>query len=202
MSLSPVHTSDMTKPGIKNKVFNSQAKPSSNSSSAGTWVSAKNNKKPNKIKGVIDFFQDSSSSSNLKSVIQKVEERQHLMACLFEALESVNLGAIANQLEPGTIGPDGALVLQVQHSTIAAKLQQRLPSILRYLRESKWEITSIRVKVLPLNAKITPPEFPPLHSAKKMSESAKQSWAKLEKELPADSKLLDVVQKLMSKIKF
>lgn len=201
MSLSPVHTSDMTKPGQKNKVFNSEAKPRQNSASAGTWISAKKNKKPNKIKGVIDFFQESSTSSNLKSVIQKVEQRQHLMACLFEALESVNLGAIANQLEPGTIGPDGALVLQVQHSTIAAKLQQRLPSILRYLRESKWEITSIRVKVLPMNTKIARPEISPLHSEKKMSQRAKQSWAKLEKELPADSKLLEAIQKLMSKIK-
>lgn len=201
MSLSPVHTSDMTKPGIKNKVLNSQAKPRGNSASVGTWVSAKNNKKPNKIKGVIDFFQESSTSSNLKSVVQKVEQRQHLMASLFEALESVNLGAIANQLEPGTIGSDGALVLQVSHSTIAAKLQQRLPSILRYLRESKWDITSIRVKVLPVNAKAPIPSTPVLHSTKKMSEVAKQSWENLEKTLPADSKILGAVQKLMSKIK-
>lgn len=201
MSLSPVHTSDMTKPGIKNKVFNSKAKPRPDSPSAGTWVSAKNNKKPNKIKGVIDFFQESSTSSNLKSVIQKVEQRHHLMACLFEALESVNLGLIANQLEPGAIGPDGSLVLQVQHSTIAAKLQQRLPSILRYLRESKWEITSIRVKVLPLNAKPALPETPVLHSEKIMSSAAKQSWQNLEKNLPADSKILDAVRTLMSKIK-
>lgn len=191
----------MTNPGIKNKVFNSQAKPRGNSATVGTWVSAKNNKKPNKIKGVIDFFQESSTSSNLKSVVQKVEQRQHLMASLFEALESVNLGAIANQLEPGTIGPDGALVLQVSHSTTAAKLQQRLPSILRYLRESKWDITSIRVKVLPMNVKATTPTTSVLHSTKKMSEVAKQSWENLEKTLPADSKILSAVQKLMSKIK-
>jgi hypothetical protein len=200
MSLSPVHTSYMTKPATKNKVFKSSAKLGANSAPNGTWVPAKSNKKPNKIKGVIDFFQDNTSSSNLKTVIEKVEKRQHLMACLYEALESVKLDSIANQLEPGTISPDGTLVLQVKHSTTAAKLQQRLPSILRYLRESKWDIISIRVKVLPVSTKSTEPSDPTLTSPKIMSEVGKQSWGNLEKNLPPDSNLLEVVKKLISKI--
>jgi hypothetical protein len=200
MSLSPVHTSYMTKLPTKNKVLKSPTKLMANSALNGSWIPANKNKKTNKIKGVIDFFQENSSSSNLNTIIGKVEKRQHLMASLYEALESVKLDSIANQLEPGTISPDGTLVLQVKHSTTAAKLQQRLPSILRYLRESKWDIIAIRVKVLPISSKSTPANKSVLTSSKIMSEVGKQSWGNLEKNLPPDSSLLEVVQKLISKI--
>ena len=176
---------------------NSQAR-----SSLGSWIPAKDNKKSNKINGVVDFFKENSNSPALNNLINQVEQRQHLQACLYEALESVNLGNLASEIEPGVISGSGELKLQVSQGVIGAKLKQRLPSLANYLRQSGWEIKSLSVKVTPglvISSK-TKTLYTPNMSVKVMTQSGKQAWENLAKALPEDSKLLDAIKNLIGKL--
>ena len=167
-----------------------------------SWTPAKINKKPNKINGVVEFFKENTNSPALNKLVSQVEQRQHLQACLYEALESVNLGNLAQQIEPGVISPNGELKLQVSQGAVGAKLKQRLPSLATYLRKSGWEIQTLTVRVTPglsisSRARILNTQN---MSAKVMTESGKNAWANLAKSLPQDSKLLDSIKQLLEKV--
>ena len=171
-------------------------------SSVGSWIPAKRNKKPNKINGVVEFFKENTNSPALNKLVSQVEQRQHLQACLYEALESVNLGNLAGEIEPGVISPSGELKLQVSQGAVGAKLKQRLPSLATYLRKSGWEIQTLTVRVTPglsisAKAKILNTQN---MSTKVMPESGKNAWANLAKSLPQDSKLLDSIKQLLEKV--
>jgi hypothetical protein len=167
-----------------------------------SWIPATKIKKPNKINGVVEFFKENTNSPALNKLVSQVEQRQHLQACLYEALESVNLGNLASEIEPGVISPAGELKLQVSQGSVGAKLKQRLPSLATYLRKSGWEIQSLSVRVTPglsisAKAKILNSQ---LMSHKVMPESGKNAWANLAKSLPEDSKLLDSIKLLLEKV--
>ena len=167
-----------------------------------SWTPAKINKKPNKINGVVEFFKENTNSPALNKLVSQVEQRQHLQACLYEALESVNLGNLAQEIEPGVISPNGELKLQVSQGAVGAKLKQRLPSLATYLRKSGWEIQTLTVRVTPglsisSRARILNTQN---MSAKVMTESGKNAWANLAKSLPQDSKLLDSIKQLLEKV--
>ena len=171
-------------------------------SALGSWTPAKIIKKTNKINGVVEFFKENSNSPALNKLVSQVEQRQHLQACLYEALESVNLGNLAQEIEPGVISPNGELKLQVSQGAVGAKLKQRLPSLAAYLRKSGWEIQTLSVRVTPglsisSRAKILNTQN---MSAKVMTESGKKAWANLAKSLPQDSKLLDSIKQLLEKV--
>lgn len=170
--------------------------------STGTWIPSKKGKKSNKINGVVEFFKENSNSPALNQLVSQVEQRQHLQACLYEALEAVNLGNLASEIEPGVISSTGELKLQVSQGAIGAKLKQRLPSLATYLRKSGWEIQSLSVRVTPglsISAKSKEPNSQNM-STKVMPKSGKDAWANLAKSLPQDSKLLDSIKKLLSKV--
>lgn len=171
-------------------------------SSLGSWIPAKNNKKSNKINGVVDFFKENSNSPALNNLINQVEQRQHLQACLYEALESVNLGNLASEIEPGIISSNGELKLQVSQGAIGAKLKQRLPSLASYLRQSGWEIKTLSIKVTPglvISTKDKSPNTANM-SVKVMTATGKKAWENLAKTLPEDSKLLDAIKNLVNKL--
>jgi len=166
------------------------------------WIPANLNKNSNKIKGVVEFIQEAPSSSSLKHLVENVEQRKKLMACLYEALESVKLGQFTSQLEPGTIEPSGVLTLQVQHSAVATKLHQRLPSILRYLSQHGWDIQTLKIKVLPTSTQPTQNsgKLQQSESKRALSASAKVSLNRLAQNLPEDSATLDAVKKLIQRL--
>lgn len=171
-------------------------------SALSSWTPAKIIKKTNKINGVVEFFKENSNSPALNKLVSQVEQRQHLQACLYEALESVNLGNLAQEIEPGVISPNGELKLQVSQGAVGAKLKQRLPSLATYLRKSGWEIQTLTVRVTPglsisSRARILNTQN---MSAKVMTESGKNAWANLAKSLPQDSKLLDSIKQLLEKV--
>lgn len=171
-------------------------------SALSSWTPAKIIKKTNKINGVVEFFKENSNSPALNKLVNQVEQRQHLQACLYEALESVNLGNLAQEIEPGVISPNGELKLQVSQGAVGAKLKQRLPSLATYLRKSGWEIQTLTVRVTPglsisSRARILNTQN---MSAKVMTESGKNAWANLAKSLPQDSKLLDSIKQLLEKV--
>lgn len=171
-------------------------------SALSSWTPAKIIKKTNKINGVVEFFKENSNSPALNKLVNQVEQRQHLQACLYEALESVNLGNLAQEIEPGVISPNGELKLQVSQGAVGAKLKQRLPSLATYLRKSGWEIQTLTVRVTPglsisSRARILNTQN---MSAKVMTESGKNAWANLAKSLPQDSKLLDSIKQLLVKV--
>lgn len=170
--------------------------------STGSWIPAKNQKKSNKINGVVDFFKENSNSPALNSLISQVEQRQHLQACLYEALESVNLGNLASEIEPGVISSVGNLTLQVSQGAIGAKLKQRLPTLGAYLRQAGWEIKTLNVKVTPgliISSKTRLVNNPNM-SEKVMTQIGKKSWENLAKTLPQESKLLDAIKKLIKAV--
>lgn len=171
-------------------------------SALSSWTPAKIIKKTNKINGVVEFFKENSNSPALNKLVSQVEQRQHLQACLYEALESVNLGNLAQEIEPGVISPNGELKLQVSQGAVGAKLKQRLPSLATYLRKSGWEIQTLSVRVTPglsisSRARILNTQN---MSTKVMTESGKNAWANLAKSLPQDSKLLDSIKQLLEKV--
>lgn len=196
----------MTKPGtptgVSNSGVKSLGKPDEKRRAQGSWIPAKKSKKSNEIKGVIDFIQDTPQASPLKNVIQKVENRHKLMAALYEALEFAKLGKFADQLEPGNIDESKTLVLQVQHGAIAAKLQQRLPTVLRYLADNGWNIQSLRIKVLPTTTvPVNDSKLKGGDTKRVLSETGKQSLENLAKALPQESATRLAVQNLIAKIK-
>lgn len=171
-------------------------------SALSSWTPVKIIKKTNKINGVVEFFKENSNSPALNKLVSQVEQRQHLQACLYEALESVNLGNLAQEIEPGVISPNGELKLQVSQGAVGAKLKQRLPSLATYLRKSGWEIQTLTVRVTPglsisSRARIHNTQN---MSTKVMTESGKNAWANLAKSLPQDSKLLDSIKQLLEKV--
>lgn len=171
-------------------------------SALSSWTPAKIIKKTNKINGVVEFFKENSNSPALNKLVNQVEQRQHLQACLYEALESVNLGNLAQEIEPGVISPNGELKLQVSQGAVGAKLKQRLPSLATYLRKSGWEIQTLTVRVTPglsisSRARILNTQN---MSTKVMTESGKNAWANLAESLPQDSKLLDSIKQLLEKV--
>ena len=167
-----------------------------------SWIPASKNKKPNKIKGVVDFIKENSASPKINKVVVQVEERLQLQAEIFHILSAFNLEKLASEIEPGVISSNGELKLQVTQSAVGAKLKQRLPSITNGLRNAGWPIKSLSIKVTPGLAIQRLPQSPNLDnfSTKIMPAAGKKAWEHLASSLPADSKLLDAVSNLLKKL--
>ena len=202
MSLAPAPTSYMTTPQRPKRDLPPKNKNSGKLSATSYWIPASHNKKPNKIKGVIDFFKENQLASSMSSVIHKVEERQHLLASIYEALESVNLGSLAQELEPSVISSNGELKLQVSNGAIASRLKQSLPSILKYLQNNNWPIKTLSIKMAPMIKKpVTNLQSNTPLSKKVISESGKRALETLANSLPSDSKVLTSLNQLISKLR-
>lgn len=196
-----MHTSYMTTPRRPKRDLPQKSTNSSILSTSSSWIPAGSNKKPNKIKGVIDFFKENPQASTMSSIIHKVEERQHLLAAIYEALESVNLGKLAEEIEPGVISENGELKLQVSNGAIASRLKQSLPTILRYLQQNQWPVRMLTIKMAPMIKKaVTTTQSSKPTSKKLVSESGKRALENLAKSLPQDSKVLIALNKLLAKL--
>lgn len=193
----------MTKPEWSDQVGDVPNTAAKKKGSVGSWIPANKNKKNNKIKGVIDFIKDNTSAPSVGTLVEQVEKRRHLQACVYEGLEMLGLGNLADGIEPGAISAQGDLKLQVSHSAVAAKLQQRMPSLMRFLQGSGWPIQSLSIKVSPT---ITPPgAFKPTPVAQvktplTMSDSGKRAWLVMARSIDKDSKIFDAVQKLLNQV--
>ena len=93
---------------------------------------------------------------------------------------------------------NGQLKLFTANSAVAARLQQKLPSILFGVQEQGWAVQNLVIKQAPGGISIEPPnEQKEPFSPVIFTEKSQKSWSDLLQKLEPDSPLRAAVEKLL-----
>ena len=138
-------------------------------------------------------------NSPLGEILQKAENSLHLQQALRLSLNKNGLEKAVDLVKVGSFSEsNGELKIYTNHSAVATRLQQKLPSILLNLQEQGWAVQFLTIKQSPKELSIDSPklannaEKPPI-----FTETAQKSWAKLLDQLDGDSPLKTAIKNLL-----
>ena len=81
-----------------------------------------------------------------------LHDKSQLLIRLEHAVRTFLPSNLRNEIYIGNLHGQGShseLVLLVQHSAIATRIRQSLPSLLTYLQSQGWGLASVRIKIHP-----------------------------------------------------
>ena len=138
-------------------------------------------------------------NSPLGQILQKAENSLHLQQALRLSLNKNGLEKAVDLVKIGAFSEStGELKIYTNHSAVAARLQQKLPSILLNLQEQGWAVQFLTIKQSPKELSIDSAktthftEKPPV-----FTETAQKSWATLLDQLDGDSPLKTAIKNLL-----
>ena len=155
---------------------------------------------PNQLtKDCLDWLR---SQNGLSGIMARAEALAKLKNVLKLALTALNLGHFSDRIEPTwRISPQEELLLIVPNATLAARLEQILPSLSAELTRHGYCCPNIRVRLVPSQIKSQPgglrlkSKRGPVEG---LSAVARLAWLNLLKRLPADSKLRHSIERLLA----
>ena len=146
-----------------------------------------------------DWMDYLRESDGLGGILAKTEDLAKLKGRIHSALTTLDLGHLSSKIEAGwRSGAKDELFLLVSSASIASRLQQILPSLIKELANSGLVCSAIMVRVKPappaweVKARPTVREKP-----KGLNEAAKKSWESLLEKLGPESGLRSSIEKLL-----
>jgi len=137
----------------------------------------------------------------INSILARTEDLAKLKACLQYCLKTLELGHFGSKVEPvWASGKPTELLLMVPNATIAARLQQSLPSLINELANNGQNCTAIKVSLkpaLPLSEWAVQPRAPAREKPKGLNPVARSAWLNLLSKLEPESELSKAVQRLL-----
>lgn len=146
----------------------------------------------------LDYLRE---SDGLGGILAKTEDLAKLKSILSQALAKLDLEHLNSKIEAGwRSGGQNELFLLVNSASIAARLQQVLPSLINELSKLGLTCSAIKVRVKPATQawEVKPRSGSPKREKPKgLNPIAKQSWEDLLNKLDPDSSLRKAVEKLL-----
>ena len=139
-------------------------------------------------------------SDGLGGILAKTEDLAKLKGRIHAALTTLDLGHLSSKIEAGwRSGTQDELFLLVSSASIASRLQQVLPSLIKELAKSGLTCSAItiRVKPAPPAWEVKPRSDAQRERPKGLNEVAKKSWESLLDKLGPDSGLRSSIEKLL-----
>ena len=138
-------------------------------------------------------------NSPLGEILQKAENSLHLQQALRLSLNKNGLEKAVDLVKAGSFSEsNGELKIYTNHSAVATRLQQKLPSILLNLQEQGWAVQFLTIKQSPKELSIGSGKT--IHSTEKppiFTETAQKSWATLLDQLDGESPLKSAIKNLL-----
>jgi len=131
-----------------------------------------------------------------KPLLERAKKHDALTRAVQNAVSSLSFASISQSIEVQW-RPDrpSELVLVVPNATIATRLQQITPSIVKELNHYQWVIHQVRVKVKPKQLSVGPNggnEHP-----LELSQAAQTAWESLYQQLSPQSSLRQSIERLL-----
>ena len=137
----------------------------------------------------------------INGVLARTEDLAKLKASLRRCLKTLELGHFGSKVEPvWASGKPTELLLMVPNATIAARLQQSLPSLINELGKNGLNCTAIKVSLkpaLPQSEWAIQPRAPASEKPKGLHPVARSAWLDLLSKLEPESDLSKAVQHLL-----
>ena len=137
----------------------------------------------------------------ISGILARTEDLAKLKACLQHCLKTLELGHFGSKVEPvWASGKPTELLLMVPNATIAARLQQSLPSLINELGKNGLNCTAIKVSLkpaLPQSEWVVQPRAPAREKPKGLNPIARSAWLDLLSKLEPESDLSKAVQHLL-----
>jgi hypothetical protein len=157
--------------------------------------------KPSRTKAALEWLEYHKDSKGLGGILAKTEDLAKLKLTLRDALGVLDLGHLANKIEVGwRANSQNELFLLVSSASIASRLQQILPSLIKELGVRGIQCAAIKVRLKP-SANLWEvkggSEINKQSSPKGFNAAALASWRSLLAQLDPHSELSKDVQKLL-----
>ena len=137
----------------------------------------------------------------INSILARTEDLAKLKACLQHCLKTLELGHFGSKVEPvWASSKPTELLLMVPNATIAARLQQSLPSLINELAKNGQNCSAIKVSLkpaLPQSEWAVQPQAPAREKPKGLNPVARSAWLDLLSKLEPESDLSKAVQHLL-----
>jgi len=137
----------------------------------------------------------------INGILARTEDLAKLKACLQHCLKTLELAHFASKVEPVWVsGRPAELLLMVPNATIAARLQQSLPSLINELGKNGLNCTAIKVSLkpaLPQSEWVVQSRAPAREKPKGLNPVARSAWLDLLSKLEPESDLSKAVQHLL-----
>jgi hypothetical protein len=146
-----------------------------------------------------DWMDYLRESDGLGGILAKTEDLAKLKTIIYSALTKLDLEHLSPKIEAGwRSGSQDELFLLVSSASIASRLQQILPSLIKELGKSGLSCKAIKVRVKPAPpAWEVKPRQDHREKPKGLNEVAKKSWESLLEKLGPDSGLRSSIEKLL-----
>ena len=137
----------------------------------------------------------------INGILARTEDLAKLKACLQHCLKTLELGHFGSKVEPvWASSKPTELLLMVPNATIAARLQQSLPSLINELAKNGQNCSAIKVSLkpaLPQSEWAIQPRAPAREKPKGLNPVARSAWLDLLSKLEPESDLSKAVQHLL-----
>lgn len=137
----------------------------------------------------------------INGILARTEDLAQLKACLQQCLKTLELGHFGSKVEPVWVsGNPTALLLMVPNATIAARLQQSLPSLINELTKNGQNCSAIKVSLkpaLPQLEWVVQPRAPARSKPSGFNTAARSAWVDLLSKLEPESELSKAVERLL-----
>lgn len=154
--------------------------------------------KPNPAREWLDCLR---GPEGINGILARTEDLVLLKTCLQNCLKSLELGHFGSKIEPvWASNKPTELLLMVPNATIAARLQQSLPSLINELRKSGLNCSAIKVSLkpaLPRSEWVIQPRAQAREKPLGLNAAARSAWLDLLSKLEADSELRKAVEQLL-----
>jgi hypothetical protein len=162
--------------------------------------------KPSRHQAANEWLDYLRHSEGLGGILAKTEDLIKLKIALGDALEDLDLAPLTPKIEVGwRSGTQNELFLLVGNASIASRLQQILPSLIKGLANKGVYCTAIKIRSKPSAATWEIQARPKQAMATKprgFNSVARASWENLADRLEPDSELRRAVERLLqNKIK-
>ncbi len=158
------------------------------------------NPKPSRKHAAHDWMDYLRESDGLGGILAKTEDLAKLKTVINAALTKLDLGQLGPKIEAGwRSGSQDELFILANNASIASRLQQILPSLIKELEKSGLSCKAIKVRVKPAASawEVKPrPNIQP-ERPRGLNEVAKKSWESLLERLEPDSELRSSIEKLL-----
>jgi hypothetical protein len=157
--------------------------------------------KPVRTKAPHEWLEYLRDSKGLGGILAKTEDLAKLKTTLRKALSELNLDNLSPKIEAGWHSSgQNELFLLVNSASIATRLQQVIPSLIKELSKNGVACTSIKVRLRPKPPtwEVKPREDRQFSQKPKgLNPVARASWESLLEKLAPDSELRKAVERLL-----
>jgi hypothetical protein len=162
--------------------------------------------KPSRRHAANEWLDYLRHSEGLGGILAKTEDLVKLKLALGDTLKDLDLAPLTSKIEVGwRSGAQNELFLLVSNASIASRLQQILPSIIKGLANKGVYCTAIKIRSKPTATTweiLARPKQTMITKPRGFNSVARASWQNLADRLEPDSELRRAVERLLqNKIK-